>query len=70
MTAEEYGEWLHEQALRNEVTFLDGIGFAPGISNITVGEGIRKLDRARSAVARVGGSRRRRPRPAIPCGTW
>lgn len=55
MTAEEYGEWLHEQALRNEVTFLDGIGFAPGISNITVGEGIRKLDRARSAVARVGG---------------
>ncbi|MBC7169372.1 saccharopine dehydrogenase NADP-binding domain-containing protein [Candidatus Bipolaricaulota bacterium] len=55
MTAAEYGEWLHEQALRNEVTFLDGIGFAPGISNITVGEGIRKLDQAVSAVARVGG---------------
>ncbi len=55
MTAAEYGEWLHEQALCNEVTFLDGIGFAPGISNITVGEGIRKLDQAVSAVARVGG---------------
>lgn len=50
-----YGDWLHEQALRNDVTFLDGIGFAPGLSNITVGEGIRKLDCAEAAIARVGG---------------
>ncbi len=50
-----YGEWLHEQAVRNGVTFLDGMGFAPGLSNVTVGEGIRKLDRADRAVARVGG---------------
>lgn len=51
----EYGEWLHEQAQRSDVTFLDGMGFAPGLSNITVGEGIRRLDRAESAIARVGG---------------
>ncbi len=55
MGISEYGEWLHEQATKNGVTFMDGIGFAPGISNITVGEGIRKLDRAERAVARVGG---------------
>lgn len=55
MSLNEYGDWLHEKAVANGVTFLDGIGFAPGISNITVGEGIRKLDRADCAVARVGG---------------
>jgi lysine 6-dehydrogenase len=55
MSLDEYGEWLHEEAVKNGVTFLDGIGFAPGISNLTVGEGIRKLDQAESAVARVGG---------------
>jgi saccharopine dehydrogenase-like NADP-dependent oxidoreductase len=31
------------------------MGFAPGISSITLAEGIRKLDQAESAVARVGG---------------
>ena len=55
MSINEYGEWLHEQAFKKGVTFLDGIGFAPGISNITVGEGIRQLDHAVSAIARVGG---------------
>lgn len=50
-----YGEWLHERAIGNGVTFLDGMGFAPGLSNVTVGEGIRKLDAATHAVARVGG---------------
>lgn len=50
-----YGEWLHEQAAAKGVTFLDGMGFAPGLSNVTVGEGIRKLDAATHAVARVGG---------------
>lgn len=55
MSLEEYGEWLHQRAVENGVTFLDGIGFAPGLSNITIGEGIRKLDRAETAVARVGG---------------
>ncbi|MDH5406414.1 MAG: saccharopine dehydrogenase NADP-binding domain-containing protein [Candidatus Aminicenantes bacterium] len=58
MSIEKYGEWLHKKAIENGVTFLDGIGFAPGLSNITLGEGIRKLDNTESAVARVGG---------IPC---
>jgi lysine 6-dehydrogenase len=55
MTLNEYGDHLHERAINNGVTFLDGIGFAPGISNIMVGEAIRKLDQAETAVARVGG---------------
>ncbi len=55
MRLEAYGEWLNERAERNGAIILDGFGFAPGISNITVGEGIRKLDMAESVVARVGG---------------
>jgi len=55
MTLEQYGEWLHEQATAQGVILLDGMGFAPGLSNITVGEGIRKMDEAWSAIARVGG---------------
>lgn len=54
-TLDEYGEWLHEQALERGVTFLDGMGFAPGLSNITLGDGIRTLDSAEVAIARVGG---------------
>lgn len=54
-TLNEYGDWLHEKALENNATILDGMGFAPGLSNVTVAEGIRKLDRAERAVARVGG---------------
>jgi len=55
MTLEEYGGWLHERAMDNDVILLDGLGFAPGLSNITIAEAIRKMDRAESAVARVGG---------------
>ncbi|HKQ62350.1 MAG TPA: saccharopine dehydrogenase C-terminal domain-containing protein [Candidatus Polarisedimenticolaceae bacterium] len=55
MTLEQYGESLHVRAMEHGVTLLDGMGFAPGLSNITVAEGIRKLDRAEGAVARVGG---------------
>jgi saccharopine dehydrogenase-like NADP-dependent oxidoreductase len=55
MTLNEYGDLLHDKALNKGITFLDGIGFAPGISNIMVGEGIRKLDEAEKVVARVGG---------------
>lgn len=57
MSLEDYGESLHRKALDSGVTLLDGMGFAPGLSNITLGEGIRKVE-ATSAVARVGG---------IPC---
>jgi lysine 6-dehydrogenase len=55
MTLEEYGGWLHERAMENEVIVVDGLGFAPGLSNITTGEAIRKMDKAESAIARVGG---------------
>ncbi len=55
MTLDQYGDWIHETAIKNHVTFVDGIGFAPGISNVTCGEGIRKLDVATSVIARVGG---------------
>jgi len=55
LSLEGYGDWLHETAIENNVTFLDGIGFAPGLSNITSGQAIRKLDTAESVIARVGG---------------
>jgi saccharopine dehydrogenase-like NADP-dependent oxidoreductase len=55
MTLDEYGDWLHNTAIANGVTFVDGMGFAPGLSNVTVGEAIRTLDSAESAIARVGG---------------
>jgi len=55
MTLDHYGDWLHEQAIKHDATFLDGMGFAPGLSNITLGQGIRDLDEADAAVARVGG---------------
>lgn len=55
LTLNEYGDLLHEKAIDKGVTFLDGIGFAPGISNIMVGEGIRQLDKAENAVGRDTG---------------
>ena len=55
MTLNEYGESLHQKAIKNGVTIIDGIGFAPGLTNITLGEGINKMDRADSAIARCGG---------------
>ena len=54
-TLNEYGDYIHETAEKNNVTFIDGTGFAPGLSNITLGEAIRKMDRCDSAIARVGG---------------
>ena len=55
MALDEYGESLHQKAIKNGVTFIDGMGFAPGLTNITLGEGIKKMDRADSAIARCGG---------------
>jgi len=52
---EEYGEWLHQKGVETGATFVDGMGFAPGLSNVTSGEGIRKLDQADKVIARVGG---------------
>jgi lysine 6-dehydrogenase len=55
MSLDEYGDWIHATAIKNNVTFVDGMGFAPGLSNVTLGEGIRKLDTSEIAIARVGG---------------
>jgi len=55
MTLDEYGESLHKKAIKNGVTFIDGMGFAPGLTNITLGEGIKKMDQADTAIARCGG---------------
>jgi saccharopine dehydrogenase-like NADP-dependent oxidoreductase len=55
MSLNQYGDWLHETAIKNGVTFVDGMGFAPGLSNVTVGEAIRKMDSTETAIARVGG---------------
>jgi lysine 6-dehydrogenase len=55
MTLDGYGDWLHNKAIENKVTFVDGMGFAPGLSNVTVGEGMRKMDTTEKAIARVGG---------------
>ncbi len=55
MTLDDYGDYLHARALERGVLILDGMGFAPGLSNVTTGAGIRRLDKAETAVARVGG---------------
>ena len=55
MSLDEYGDYLHNKAIKNGVTFVDGMGFAPGLSNVTLGEGIRKIDTSEVAIARVGG---------------
>ena len=55
MTLDEYGESLHQKAIKNGVTFIDGMGFAPGLTNIALGEGVKKMDHADSAIARCGG---------------
>ena len=51
----EYGESLHQRAGKNDVLILDGMGFAPGLSNLTTEHGISQLDKVKTAVARVGG---------------
>lgn len=55
MTLEEYGESLHERAVENGVTFISGLGFAPGITNFTLGEALREMDEGKTAIARCGG---------------
>ena len=55
MSIREYGESLHQRAEKNDVLILDGMGFAPGLSNLTTEHGIGLLDRVKTAVARVGG---------------
>ncbi|MCF8067926.1 MAG: saccharopine dehydrogenase NADP-binding domain-containing protein [Desulfobacterales bacterium] len=55
MTGGEYGEILHRRAKDKNITILCCIGFAPGLSNLTLGYGISQMDKAETAIARVGG---------------
>jgi lysine 6-dehydrogenase len=55
MSIREYGDSLHQRAVKNDVLILDGMGFAPGLSNLTTEHGISLLDKVKTAVARVGG---------------
>ena len=50
-----YGEDLHERLAAAGITYLDGMGFAPGMSNLALGSGIDQLDATETAIARVGG---------------
>lgn len=54
ISLDDYGESLHKKAIESGIILLDGMGFAPGLSNITLGEGIDRVN-ANFAVARVGG---------------
>lgn len=54
MSVDEYGESLHKRAQDQGAILLDGMGFAPGLSNVTLAEAIRKVQADR-AVARMGG---------------
>ena len=55
ITAEAYGEMLHQQAMGKNISILCCMGFAPGLSNMTLGHGIAQMDQAHTAIARVGG---------------
>ncbi|GAB4477395.1 MAG: saccharopine dehydrogenase family protein [Anaerolineae bacterium] len=73
MTPEEYGEDLHRRAIEAGIIVLDGMGFAPGLTNVTLGEGIRALDEAHSAIARAGGIPNKESAARHPLGymiTW
>ncbi len=55
MSVEGYGEELHRRYSDNNIMLLDGMGFAPGITNFTLGEALREMDKPKSAIARCGG---------------
>jgi len=55
MSLDEYGDLLHNRAIDAGITLVDGMGFAPGLTNATLGEGISKMDTVEKAVARAGG---------------
>jgi len=52
---EAYGESLHTRYAEKGLVFLDGMGFAPGMSNLALGSGLDQLDSTHTAIARVGG---------------
>ena len=69
-TFDEYGEQLHQKAIANDVLILDGMGFAPGLSNLAAAHGMSLLDETESVVARVGGiPNAARAAPRTRCAT-
>ena len=73
MTPDEYGDSLHRRAEENGVSFLDGMGFAPGLSNASIGRGIDLLNSVGAATARVGGIPSKEAASRHPLGytvTW
>jgi saccharopine dehydrogenase-like NADP-dependent oxidoreductase len=55
MTLDEYGDSLHNRAVDVGITLVDGMGFAPGLTNVTLGDGISKMETVEKATARAGG---------------
>ncbi|MBS1718779.1 MAG: saccharopine dehydrogenase NADP-binding domain-containing protein [Armatimonadetes bacterium] len=55
MSLDEYGESLYQKALAKDLTVMSGMGFAPGLSNITTAHAMKHFKGAVKAVARVGG---------------
>lgn len=55
MSVDDYGENIHQRYVEKDIMLLDGLGFAPGITNFTLGEALRGMDEPRSAIARCGG---------------
>ena len=55
MSLNEYGDSLHSLAIDADITLVDGMGFAPGLTNLTLEDGISKMDRVEKAIARAGG---------------
>src|SRR5215469_611686 len=73
VSLEDYGDWLHHKIQQRGVVLLDGMGLAPGLTNVTVGQGIRMVDNAESAIARVGGIPAKKFAATFPLGymiTW
>lgn len=55
MSAVAYGEKLHQEAVEKGIILLGCMGFAPGLSNLTLGHGMAEMEAAEAAIARVGG---------------
>lgn len=55
VSPESYGEQLHRRAVEKGIILLGCMGYAPGLSNLTIGHGIAAMDRADTAIARAGG---------------
>lgn len=49
------GKYIHDTAVKNGVRIIDGMGFAPGLSNVVAKNGFNQLNVVNSAVVRVGG---------------